>query len=755
MERLKYTPDVDIKVHEEGAIKLICKPFQSHENGIPEWVKNSADEYARRDVGPERRVIVLIFCDAKKDRPASISCLDFAGMTSDVIESHFRYWADPDASQQGGTYIGVQGGHGNGGKCYMTQMFSDYSLIHTVAGDKGNRYGVTGGAIRFGYIEDRATGRDFPVTSVKAELDRALRHTGTGLAKLPAAGQRAFSSGTGFTLVTGVGPRDYKPKIPVPRLLEHLVEHTQMVQTLQFCQVYVIADGRAINDGKPLALPAVEPMEGAEEPRVFGIPPFLADPVTGERVSTTADGNCPSGQLTLKTSKVSMRWSKKGQHSIVYTAKGGFIGSVPVTELDIQSTYRDRIYGDCRLDALERFKQNDRSRLAEGPLTRSVERFIAFQIQTYAEEFESRERRKYGQKEKDAISRINEALDKWKNRFLSEMLGGMWGQDTPPPPGSLPAGVPAKLELLLTHPRMGRGVAIRPTLKFLDEEGQRIRPAPFTWVSDDTNVAVVDEDLGIITSCAYGTTTIHAETLDGGLRSNRVSIQVVPIQHIAIIPGTVQVNAGGRQRLEAVCTLAGGRQASDVYLVWTESNTSVARVSAAGLVFGVAPGETEVVAGDDTVMSDYAAKILVAPGQGGGAGKNKGRGFPKVLVSGEIDQDPDTNEHVHFSSDDPPVWQRPQDVERNIWWINSASPLARLYLGSGYGSESREWRMYHLERYIEVIAQIALSYGPDELGPMPQSEWILRWGSKVAEVQAAAVTDLGEFIATGTLPEVT
>ena len=35
MAQLVYIPDEDVKVHEEGAIRLICKAFQSHENGLP------------------------------------------------------------------------------------------------------------------------------------------------------------------------------------------------------------------------------------------------------------------------------------------------------------------------------------------------------------------------------------------------------------------------------------------------------------------------------------------------------------------------------------------------------------------------------------------------------------------------------------------------------------------------------------------------------------------------------------------------
>jgi hypothetical protein len=59
MNGFKYTPDEDLKVHEEGAIRLICAAFRSHGNGLPEWLKNSADAYAREDAPASKRVIVV------------------------------------------------------------------------------------------------------------------------------------------------------------------------------------------------------------------------------------------------------------------------------------------------------------------------------------------------------------------------------------------------------------------------------------------------------------------------------------------------------------------------------------------------------------------------------------------------------------------------------------------------------------------------------------------------------------------------
>ena len=121
MRDLKYTPDDDIKVHEEGAIRLICSGFQSHEAGLPEWLKNSSDAYAREDTAEGKRSIVVIINNARSGMPASISCLDFVGMDSSAIQNNFRHWADPDAARGIDPTIAVQGGHGNGGKCYMKE----------------------------------------------------------------------------------------------------------------------------------------------------------------------------------------------------------------------------------------------------------------------------------------------------------------------------------------------------------------------------------------------------------------------------------------------------------------------------------------------------------------------------------------------------------------------------------------------------------------------------------------------------------
>jgi hypothetical protein len=753
--KFNYTPDPDLKVHQEGAIRLLCQSFRSHENGLPEWCKNSSDAYIRENILQDRRVVILVFSNAKGTEPASISCLDFVGISSDHIESRFRHWADPNAATGGLTMTDLQGGHGNGGKCYMTQMFEDYSYIYTVKRGRGNLYGVESGSFRFGYVPNSEKGKDFVVKELKKELNKALSEIKTSLDGLPEAAQESFAQADGFTLVAGVDPKDIGGKIPALELIENIVNHPQMIRTLQLCRVYVIIDGKKHNQGKPLSLPEIPPMEGAAEPKIIVIPESTRDPKFDREVSTTKSGQYKQGTLTLRTSDRSMRWQRKYRHSITYKAVSGYVGSKDIPELGVLSPYADRIYGECVLEAIEDFKTNERRNLADSPLTRAVETWIREQIETYAKEFEARDKRKIDQEEKSALSKMNEALDRWKNKFLQNMIDSLWGPGKeggpPPPPPPFPSGKPARLELSLSHNRAGVGVSIKPTLKFYDKKGQRIRPSPYRWISDDTNIAMVDEALLTINTYSFGKTEIYAEMLDGKLKSNPVQLEVVHLYDIQIVPEVIEINSGSRSSLTAICTLSSGEQTSDIYLVWTEGNSRIARVSPAGMVFGFEPGETDVTAGDNHCISKKSTKVIVKSSDKGGPGSQHGRGFPLILIS-DVNPDPETGEDVKLSTQDPPVYQRVQDVDRNIWWINSASPFARMYLDKsrGYGAESSQWRIYLLERYLEVMVKIVLFLEKEE--EASYDSWIQRWDETAANMQQFASESLASFIEAGKLP---
>jgi hypothetical protein len=75
-----------------------------------------------------------------------------------------------------------------------------------------------------------------------------------------------------------------------------------------------------------------------------------------------------------------------------------------------------------------------------------------------------------------------------------------------------------------------------------------------------------------------------------------------------------------------------------------------------------------------------------------------------VLLSGH-DADPLNPldpKPVECSPRHPAVYQRREDFENGIYWINTARPMAESILDE-YTSQSTRWRDYMFQRYLEII----------------------------------------------------
>ena len=113
-----------------------------------------------------------------------------------------------------------------------------------------------------------------------------------------------------------------------------------------------------------------------------------------------------------------------------------------------------------------------------------------------------------------------------------------------------------------------------------------------TWTSSDPSVAEVAA--GVVTSVADGTTTITAAV--SGVEGT-ASITVNPLRPVmvAISPDFVSVPAGRSRQLQAIATLSNGTTATVTDSVsWRTLDTAVATVDGAGLLTGIAVGQTRV-----------------------------------------------------------------------------------------------------------------------------------------------------------------
>lgn len=743
-----FFPDDEAKVHTLGAISIICSAFRSHEDGLPEWVKNSSDAYTRREVAPQQRVIVLLLKDGRNGQAAAVACLDFGGIDVRDIEGKFRQWADPSAA---GPEAGVQGGHGNGGKCYMTQLFSDYSYLQSVFKGRGNRYGFKGGDPVPGYFPSKEKGRDYLVTNPEGELQEALRVFGIGLTDLPEAAQAAWLTRQSFTLVVGIGAKHLaKGRVPAREWIGAIAGDSEMVLPLQRNSVYVLHNRQPHVDANPLTLPEIEPIPGAEAPRVVQLPDELPDPATGDAVSTGAVKDV--SLLQLRTSEKSMQgFKRRTRHAIFgWTHDNRATGFWEVTALST-AAYANKIYGDLFLEALKEYKQNDRRNHSEAPLTRALRAWIQQQINLYSAEFEELDRLHATKEQQDELSHLNQALNDWKNAFLEQEFGGS-GETTKGNGGGakerkpLPRAPVSSVVLEISHQMAGQGVAFQPTVKFFDATGTRVRPVLHEWVASDRAVASFDRSLNMLVTGKPGRSSLTVVCKESGVESNTVEIEVLGIATIAVAPKALELPAGSCSPLTATVVTEDGREVQGVYLIWTEGDRSVVSVGASGMVYGLVPGSSIVTAGDDA--AEVAEPCTVEVVQREEAGQ-KGSGFPQILLS-EIDNDPLGEVPPKFTSADPPVYQRPQDVDANIWWINMASPLARRYIDAAKGgAKNPEWRVYLLERYIEIMVKIVLTYDYSHGETLTFETMLRRWEEEAALMQQRAVESLANFLAGG------
>ena len=138
-----------------------------------------------------------------------------------------------------------------------------------------------------------------------------------------------------------------------------------------------------------------------------------------------------------------------------------------------------------------------------------------------------------------------------------------------------------------------------------------------------------------------------------------------------------------------------------------------------GLVSGLSQGETELTAMTDDCFSN-SIKVNVLENEK--PPKSKGGGFPVVLKSG-IDPDPlneDGVDSYDLDKDHPPIFQRPIDIVKGIWWINFQSPLTNLIWNQAKnkknildGEKSSEFRVYFLEQWFEIMARVNILSNPD------------------------------------------
>lgn len=646
MSNQPITIEATPNVFDDNLLDIIGSEFKfDHVKGMAELLKNAVDAYRRNGIKQENQNIVFRFTDQGVTHPI-IECIDFNGMTALDIEKAFKRWGDPNAAKRG-TKIKVYGGHGNGGKFYMRQMFEESRFI-TYKNGLLNVFGFNENK-KYGY----AKGFNDKKMKPKEALDFAEIST---LPMAPEFKKRFLNGEIGFTVVQGIGPEGVKTKLRVAREIDRFKNHPQSRRILLRTNVSVIYNEHSWN--ALLRPDELAPLEHFEEPRVITVPDELILISASEKIRIKmSNDKYPPGRLTLKTSADALaRGSKLGElNRIDILGEIGVIGSYPLAEMRVTGfPHAAFVYGEfgpasegdvsILEDPENDCVSNDRAKLVVNDMTKALIEWIASEVDKLAAEISALEREKQKANQKEITSKFNDVLNEWKNKhmrqIMSDLFGGTGGTDGKGGNGFKGSEV--------TAPPNGFD------FKYPQAEIELDSPEKVTL------------KVSVPQSLPIGTTIfIKSSNKKITIESDQVSIK------------------------------------SD-YLKSTPDGQDVAFIDIE--VLGSVLGEESVVSAQAGKLSSSIKLKVIEKKE-----SNTGKSFPQVLLSGH-NLDPlniAPNGVLTLGERDPVVYQRPQDVAANIFWINTASPMAsKIY--DKFTFDSIQWRNFLFERYIDIFVKEAV-----------------------------------------------
>jgi len=423
----KITIKETANIIDDHFLDIIGNEFKfDHAKGQAEWLKNSVDAYRRDSILQDDQHVVFKFTDQGVIKPM-VECIDFIGMDQVDIEKAFKRWGDPKAAKRGKN-LKTYGGHGNGGKFYMRQMFKESRFI-TYKNGVLNIFGFSENK-KYGYADGYEAKKMKPKEALSfAELD--------SLPISKEVKENVLSGKTGFTVIQGIGPDKLHGKFKVARDMEKFKNHPQARRILQYANVSVIYNNNSMYGSlKPDEL---APLEKFETPRVIDVPPTLPAVFGDEKGGTVemANRKFSTGKLILKTSADPLdRGSKFGElNRIDFLGEIGVVGTYQLYEIGVKG-FPDAafIYGECEVPILEDQDNdcvsNDRTKLVKNDKTEALLDWVAKEIDKLAAEITALKREKQKASQKEITSKFNDFLNQWKNKHMKKILSELFGGDS-------------------------------------------------------------------------------------------------------------------------------------------------------------------------------------------------------------------------------------------------------------------------------------------------------------------------------------
>src|SRR5207247_2424060 len=155
------------------------------------------------------------------------------------------------------------------------------------------------------------------------------------------------------------------------------------------------------------------------------------------------------------------------------------------------------------------------------------------------------------------------------------------------------------------------GQTVQLTATATDASGNPLSGRVITWTSTNTSVATVNGS-GLVSAAGAGSATITA-TSEGQSGTSTVTVTVVPVATVTVSPASPSVQVGQTAQLTATLKDANGNTLTGRTVTWTSSDTTIAKVSATGLVTARAAGLATVTATSEGKSGTSAVTVTAAP----------------------------------------------------------------------------------------------------------------------------------------------
>jgi len=403
---------------DDHLLDIIGNDFKfDHEKGLAEWIKNSVDAYNRQKTPDSDQKIVLRFFD--NDEDAIFECIDFVGMSSDDINKALKRWGDPAAAGRG-IIKRTYGGHGNGGKFYMRQMFNRSCFITYKKGLLNI----------FGFNKDRKYGFADGFRDKRIGIKEAIKIAGI---------QDLYSDNIyGFTVVRGYKPAGIKGNIKIGKMCEKLKKHPQSMRIMDRIKISVFYDNDKIVDF--LRAEKIKPLQGFENPIIKDLPESTMIESGDEKIRVDLSNESKGfnrGKIILRTSELALSSNSKygDLNRIDIVGQFGVVASYSLREFGVYYPQTDFIYGECVCSILEDENDdcvsNDRVKLVENKKTKAILSLIKEAIEDLCKQISSQEKKDKEENNQRISSDFNNFLNQWKNRFMNKIIGDLFiGQNS-------------------------------------------------------------------------------------------------------------------------------------------------------------------------------------------------------------------------------------------------------------------------------------------------------------------------------------